>query len=93
MLVKRGVRRARGHRDIPAAALGVETGGDRDGLDQRRLAAAVLAGEERHVRVERELVQLPDRRDRERVDIEVAHRVPFEDDRAHEWIAPATRQR
>src|SRR5438128_5290570 len=39
-------------RHVPAAAFGVETGGDRDRLDQGRLAAAVLAREERHVRIE-----------------------------------------
>ena len=76
-------------RHVPAAAFGVESGRDRDRLDQGRLAAAVLAREERHVRVEPQLVELPDRGDREGIGPEVADPVALQDDRADESVLHA----
>ena len=93
VLVQHGVRRTRGQGHVPAAALGVETGGDRDRLHQRRLAAAVLAREEGHLRVELQLVEVADRWDRERIGLEVLDSVPLQDDRADEGIVQTSRQR
>src|SRR5207244_203711 len=63
-------------------ALGVEAGGYGDRLDQRRLAAAVLARQQRHVGVEVEVSQLPDRGNRERIHGEVVDLAPLQEDRA-----------
>src|SRR5437867_2067307 len=78
MFVQYGVRGAGGDGDVAAPALSVEACCDSDRLDKRRLAASVLAREERHVWVDLEFVELPDRGDRERVRVEVVHSVaPF----------------
>jgi hypothetical protein len=39
------------------------------------------------MRIELELVEVLDRRDRERVDVEVRDVVAFQDDRADKWVA------
>src|SRR5688572_26813150 len=87
VFVELGVGRPRRHVDASAPALGVEAGGNCDRLHQCRLATAVLAGEEGYLRMERELVQLLDRGDREWVDIEVRDLVALQHDRADERIA------
>ncbi len=70
-LVEPRVRRARREleRLHPSAALGVQLARDGDRLDERRLAAAVVADEERDARVEleRRVDEAADRRDLERV--------------------------
>src|SRR5207237_6652666 len=88
---ERGVRRTGRDRHAPAAAFGVEARGHRNGLDQRRLAAAVLAREERHARVELQLIELSDRRDGERVHIEALDLVSLQDKRADKKIVRASR--
>ena len=64
--------------EVARSALGVEAGRDRDRLDERRLAAAVLADEEGDARIEIEralLFERTDGRDGERVPMAV--RVPL----------------
>ena len=90
VLVEHRVRRACGYGHVTAAALGVEARGYGDRLDQSRLAAAVVAGEQRHVRVELELVELPDRGNRERIDLEVVDLVPLQDDRTDKGLLHET---
>ncbi len=85
--VQRGVRGTGRDGHVLTAALSVETGGDSDRLGQRRLAAAVLAGQQRHRGVEWKLVQLAHRRDRERVVVEVVDLVSLQDDRPDERAA------
>ncbi len=57
------LRAARSEVEVAAAALGVEAGGDGDGLDEGGLAAPVFADEERHLRVELERLELVHGRD------------------------------
>jgi hypothetical protein len=46
-----------GEVEVLAAALGIESGGDGDGLDQRGLAAAILTDEERDLWVQVQRVE------------------------------------
>src|SRR4051812_18291981 len=55
--VKCGLGRAGGETEVATAALGVESGGDGDRLDQRGLAASVLADEEGDLRMEFQLAE------------------------------------
>ncbi len=67
--MERGVRRSgcEGELVCPAAALGIELRRDGERLDERRLAASVFADEERHARVERDPLDLRERRELVRV--------------------------
>ena len=84
-LAQGGVRVARREGVVPRAALGVEPPGDRHSLEQGRLARAVLAHEERHVRGQRER-PLPQAGERGNVAQEgvAAHEVPADADRLDE---------
>ena len=66
-VAERRVGGARLEAEVAAAALRIEAAGDRDGLDQGRLAARVGAGQEGDVRIEVELGEARDRGNRERV--------------------------
>src|SRR6266540_1993722 len=92
VFVQEGVRGARGDGDIAAPALSVEACCDSDRLDKRRLAASVLASEERHVWVDLERVELPDRGDRERVGVEVVDVVALQDERTNEGVVRGSRR-
>jgi len=72
---------------VPGASLRIEPGQDRDGLDEGRLAATVLADEKRHPGIEAKLVEAADRGDRERVLVEGGH--PLAEER-HRPEEPAT---
>ena len=89
MFVQYGVRGAGGDGDVAAPALSVEACCDSDRLDKRRLAASVLAREERHVWVDLELVELPDRGDRERVGVEVVDLVALQNERTDKSLVHA----
>jgi hypothetical protein len=45
------------------------------------------------MRIEPQLVELPDRGDRERIAVEIVDRLAFQDDRADEGIVQTARQR
>jgi hypothetical protein len=62
---------ARREVEVRRPALGVETGRDRDPLDQRRLAAAVLPDDERDPRIERQIVEGADGRQRPGPDLRI----------------------
>lgn len=65
--VQARLRTPRTEPEVLRAALRVEAREDRDRFDQRGLSRPVLADEERDLRIERELVEGPDRRNRERI--------------------------
>src|SRR5688500_4980361 len=65
--------RARGEVEVPTPALRVEARQDRDCLDQRGLAHAVLTHEKRHAGIELQRAEIPESRDREGVDVKVGH--------------------
>ena len=64
------MRGARTEGEVLASAFRVEAARDSDGLDERRFAAAVLADEERHRGMQRQLVQVLDSREDEGVLVE-----------------------
>src|SRR5256885_1909658 len=57
VLVQLRLRAARVKVEVARAALGIESGGDRDRLDQRGLAGAVVAHEERDLRVQLQVMK------------------------------------
>jgi hypothetical protein len=78
---------------VSAASLRVVAGGDGDRLDERGLPGAVLADEESHLHVERQLVQAPNDRKAERIDIEARVLVPEQPHGEQERIVRAGRGR
>jgi len=57
-----GVRNPRAEAEVLRAAFRVEAPRDGDRLEERRLARAVLADEERDLRMQREHIEVPHRR-------------------------------
>ena len=84
--MQRRVRGACREGEVAAAAFGIEADRDGDRLDQRGLAAPVLAGKQRQPGVELEFGQSPDRGNRERIGIEVFDLVTHQHDGTDERI-------
>src|SRR5215831_7733235 len=70
ILIELRMRDASAETEVPGASFGVEAPGNRDCLEQRGFARAVLADEERDLWVQLESVQIPYRRQRERIPVE-----------------------
>ena len=69
--------RASGEPEMPTSPFSVEPGGNRDGLEERRLAASVLTDQEDDWMIQREVGEAPDRRYRIRVYRVIWHPVPM----------------
>src|SRR6185437_8616170 len=77
------MRHASAEAEIPGAALGVESPGDRDRLHQGRFAAAVLTYQEGHGGMQLQRVELADDRQGEWIAVEGVDFVPAEFYRQH----------
>jgi hypothetical protein len=74
-----------GEPEVLASTFSIEAAGYGHSFQERRLAGPVLADEEGHGPWQRELPQVPDRRNRERIFLERRNLVTLERDGTEEW--------